>query len=316
MARKRKSVSFDANTTSTVTITTGIVMLEIDKIRRDGGTQMRPKIDQELVNQYAADMQRGDEFPAVVVWYDGATYWLSSGFHRTAAAEQLELKAIKADVRSGQHRDAMLHAASGTNAEHGKRRTRAETRNQLMTLLRDEEWSKWSDREIARRVKVDHKTVGKLRAEMAVSGEIPQIETRKVERGGKVYEQKTANIGTSRSAQKPSSETQPNGELSKNGEIDGPHPSTNQMLSGEFPQIAETELSVLSGEIPQIDTQSTSQRVTLEMPLPLIGKLYTLVQQSPLANEEKQLILAQLHSYAEINSRQVLTLNGKQQSSS
>ena len=60
-------------------------------------------------------------------------------------------------------------------------------------LLQDEEWSRWSDREIARRTGVDHKTVGNVRNEL--SGEIPQITERKVQRGETVYTQNTSNIG-------------------------------------------------------------------------------------------------------------------------
>lgn len=61
-----------------------------------------------------------------------------------------------------------------------------------MTLLQDGEWGKWSDREIARRCSVDHKTVSGLRQEL--SGEIPQI-NRKVTRNGRTYTMNTANIG-------------------------------------------------------------------------------------------------------------------------
>lgn len=67
-------------------------------------------------------------------------------------------------------------------------------RGGILTLLNDEEWAKWSDREIARRCAVDHKTVAALRPR--VSGEIPQMPpVRTVQRGGAVYEQKIENIG-------------------------------------------------------------------------------------------------------------------------
>ncbi len=36
-------------------------------------------------------------------------------------------------------------------------------RRAVMTLLQDVEWGQWSDREIAQRCKVEHKTVGKIR---------------------------------------------------------------------------------------------------------------------------------------------------------
>lgn len=43
-----------------------------------------------------------------------------------------------------------------------------------MALLSDDEWSQWSDREIARQCKVDHKTVARYREEIVpVTGEIP-----------------------------------------------------------------------------------------------------------------------------------------------
>jgi hypothetical protein len=68
-------------------------------------------------------------------------------------------------------------------------------------LLRDEEWQEWSDREIARRCVVDHKTVAKLRAELSqVMWGNPQI-GRKAKRGGKTYLQRTKN--TSSAARRP-----------------------------------------------------------------------------------------------------------------
>jgi hypothetical protein len=50
-----------------------------------------------------------------------------------------------------------------------------------MKLLQDAEWSHWSDREIAKHAKVDHKTVGRFRDEIAPknhTGEIPSMPDR------------------------------------------------------------------------------------------------------------------------------------------
>lgn len=57
----------------------------------------------------------------------------------------------------------------------------------VTALLHDPEWSSWSDREIARRCGVDHKTVSALRREL--SGDNPQMagQVRKVERSGTTY---------------------------------------------------------------------------------------------------------------------------------
>ena len=46
-----------------------------------------------------------------------------------------------------------------------------------MLLLNDEEWSQWSDREIARRCCVDHTTVGKLRPSLVESTSEPTPKT-------------------------------------------------------------------------------------------------------------------------------------------
>ena len=52
-----------------------------------------------------------------------------------------------------------------------------------------------SDRQIAEYVGVDHKSVGKYRAELAATGEVPQIATRTVKRGDQEYQIDTSNIG-------------------------------------------------------------------------------------------------------------------------
>jgi hypothetical protein len=162
-----------------------VMGLSIAAIRLDGGTQPRAGIDQAVVEDYANDMEaNGAEFPPVQVVYDGADYWLWDGFHRLHARKRNSLYTVPAIVRQGTRRDAVLLSV-GANATHGSRRTSEDKRRAVETLLRDPEWSQWSDREIARRAAVDHKTVSARRS--ALSGEIPQIETRRVERNGTEY---------------------------------------------------------------------------------------------------------------------------------
>ncbi len=48
----------------------------------------------------------------------------------------------------------------------------ADKRRAIERLIRDEEWSKWSDRKIAKVARVDHKTVGKIRRDL-LGGEFP-----------------------------------------------------------------------------------------------------------------------------------------------
>lgn len=163
-----------------------VMTIEISKIRRDGGTQSRAELNENTVTEYKEAMFAGDTFPPVKVFYDGKDYWLADGFHRVKAASEANATVIQAEVHQGTQRDAVLDSA-GANAKHGLRRTQEDVRRAINTLLNDEQWGKWSDREISRRVGCDHKTVGRERARL--SGEIPQ--TRTVERNGTTYEMTT-----------------------------------------------------------------------------------------------------------------------------
>jgi hypothetical protein len=113
-------------------------------------------------------MSAGDRFPPVEIVRDDAANYLAEGTHRLAAARCNRLESIECSVRSGTRRDALLASVS-TNATHGKRRTPEEKRRAVLKLLSDPEWSRWSDREIARRCKVSNTFVGKERAALTVN---------------------------------------------------------------------------------------------------------------------------------------------------
>lgn len=133
-----------------------------ERIRRDGGTQPRAAIVEHVVADYAEAIAAGASLPDVTVFYDGKDYWLADGFHRDAAHERLGLAEISCDVRAGTRRDAVLFAC-GANEAHGLRRTNEDKRRAVFMLLDDEEWRSWSDSEIARRARVSHTFVAKLR---------------------------------------------------------------------------------------------------------------------------------------------------------
>ena len=149
-------------------------ILDLDLIQ-DGGAQMRVGMNEETVIDYAEEMVAGAEFPPVIVYHDGDAYWLADGYHRVDAARRIGRADIQAEVHDGDQRDAILHGI-GANARHGLRRTQADKRHAVETLLRDEQWFKWSDRHIAKVANVDHKTVGKIRREL-LGGEIPSERT-------------------------------------------------------------------------------------------------------------------------------------------
>lgn len=169
--------------------------VRVADLRRDGGTQMRAELNEEALAEYEQRWASGEVAPPVVAFYDGSAYWLADGFHRAESASRAGVNVVLCDVRAGTRRDAILYAV-GANANHGLRRTNADKRRAVETLLNDEEWRGWSDREIAKRAGVDGKTVAKLRAEVATSAELPQMPAaRTVERNGVTYQQNTANIG-------------------------------------------------------------------------------------------------------------------------
>ena len=161
-----------------------VTNLALKKIRIDGGTQPRLAVSDEVVAQYRDDMAAGAVFPPVVVFYDGKDYWLADGFHRFHAANGAEQ--LAAEVKQGTQRDAVLFSV-GANASHGLRRTNHDKRRAVERLLLDSEWSKWSDRAIAKACGVGADMVGDLRR-LSVGNR--QIEQRvsKVERNGTVYE--------------------------------------------------------------------------------------------------------------------------------
>jgi hypothetical protein len=173
--------------------------VRVDQIQVDGGTQMRAGLDGDTVQEYAEKMENGwGDFPSVVLFYDGTDYWLADGFHRLAAYKSLAAVGdtlIPADVRSGTRRDAILFAASA-NANHGLRRTKADKRRSVEVMLRDEEWQRWSNREIARRCAVDEKTVREIKRDLGIdTADYPQYTHPKT---GQMTTMNTANIGAQR----------------------------------------------------------------------------------------------------------------------
>ena len=167
-------------------------MLELDQIRTNGGTQSRVELNQETVAEYAQAFTAGASFPPVVVFFDGANYWLADGFHRYFGARDAGESAIDAEIITGTQRDAVLYSLKA-NATHGLRRTNADKRKAVETLLKDAEWATWSDRKIAEVCGVSHELARQVRG--AICHPLTDSPTRTVERNGKTYEQNTANIG-------------------------------------------------------------------------------------------------------------------------
>jgi predicted RNase H-like nuclease (RuvC/YqgF family) len=137
----------------------------LTKIRIDGGTQSRVKIDEHVVAQYADDMLNGSEFPPIVLFYDGLDHWLADGFHRYFANKRINAPSISAEVKDGSVRDAILHGIKANN-KHGLRPTNEDKRKGVITMLKDIEWQDYSNRDIAEICGVSHTLVNAIRKEL------------------------------------------------------------------------------------------------------------------------------------------------------
>jgi len=164
-----------------------VIHLEIASIRRDGGTQVRANLSEHTIRDYAAQMEAGDLFPPVVVWYDGASYWLSDGFQRVAAAEQAGRTSILAEIRRGSLSDARW-SSYAANSRHGVRRSKDDILNAIRHALEHVNARMLSHNQLARHLNVPETTFRRLLKKLPPEA---RGATCIVTRNGKCYEMNT-----------------------------------------------------------------------------------------------------------------------------
>jgi len=179
-----------------------MVEISLTDVIAEGTTQMRG-YDDKLVERYAEAMKDGAVFLPVVVFAAGSKFYLADGFHRVGAARALKRKTIEAEIHEpingeSPQRSAILYAV-GANETHGRNRSLEDKRRAVETLLKDPEWSRWTDREIARQCRVSPTFVGRLRTRLINGGVLEREEKRKAKRNGTTYEVDTKNIGAAKS---------------------------------------------------------------------------------------------------------------------
>lgn len=175
-----------------------IAEIVLSKIRLDGGAQCRAELDEDHIAELREVLRENGQFDKPIsVVYDGKDYIPFDGYHRIAAyfaeweeSNHKKFGAIYAEVVPGTLRDAQL-LACGANAKHGLKRTVNDKRRAVLRLLGDEEWSRWSNSEIARRCAVDESTVRKYRGDS--SSGFPKMRT--VERNGAIFPMNVTAIG-------------------------------------------------------------------------------------------------------------------------
>lgn len=168
-------------------------VIDIDKIRRDGRTQGRVSLNVEVVREYALLLETGVDLPPVRIWFDGEFYWLTDGFHRVAAAEQVGSTKITAEVLRGNLTDAQWDSY-GSNTNHGLRRSKADLEAVIGEALAHPNARQLSNCQIARHLCVPEATLRRWRKRASS----PCDEDARIAlRNGTTYTIKTGNIGRS-----------------------------------------------------------------------------------------------------------------------
>lgn len=172
--------------------------LNISDIRIDGGTQIRKQLNQDKVDEYLSQMQDGVVFPPVTVFFDGSSYWLSSGFHRYFMHKKAGRELIGADVIEGTLDDAILFAL-GDN-KHGLNMTAEDYRRSIEIMLKNPKWSEWSNVQIAKHIGVSAMTVGRVKKERNI--EQPAKKTY-IDKHGNQATMDTSKIGKKKPVEDP-----------------------------------------------------------------------------------------------------------------
>ena len=224
--------------------------IRLEKIKVDGDLQVRDKINEDAVREYADVIRGGGKMPPVTVFFDGKSYHLADGWHRFFAHKQAAFPEIEAEIHDGTRRDAILFALSA-NDKHGLRRTNADKRRSVLVLLEDFEWSEWNNTKIAEVCGVSATFVDKIRKETNT----PTPATRKVSRDGVEYDMDTSKMG-----KKSKKEPDPD------PVIDEKEQKIEEMAT-EFQSIAEeneslkAKLAVKSMDVSEEDKQSAQELI-------------------------------------------------------
>ena len=172
-------------------------ILNLLAIRLDGDTQARAELNQSTVDLYAEQIQEGDKFPPITVFFDGSDHWLADGFHRYFAHQKAGKVSIEAEVINGTLRDAKLHAYKA-NGKRGLQLSAADIRRIIKLMLEDEEWAAWSNKAIAAHVGCSDSTVSRVRADAGAVSEVKYVD-----KHGNQKVMDTSKIGKKRARTQP-----------------------------------------------------------------------------------------------------------------
>lgn len=183
-------------------IMSDVLKLDPRVIRTDLGTQVRVGLNREAIDDYASAMRRGDEFPAILVFYDRSNdeYILVDGFHRYFSHQIAKPNEPILVKRQYGNRESARWAAIGANKRNSVRRTNEDKRRAVEWALLHACGAKMSNRQIAGHVGVDEVTVRRARARLESTATLPQSSER-IGRDGRTID--TSRIGKTRDRRHP-----------------------------------------------------------------------------------------------------------------
>jgi len=177
-----------------------IKSIPIKDIRLDGGTQQRA-VDDDVMKRYSALMKDGVKFPPLEIITDGKNNFLTDGYHRYFATLRLSRKYIEANVVNGTRRSAVF-ASFSANKENAFPRQPGTAKEIIGKILKDKEWSKISQHDIAKHVGCTQPFVSKICAEIKKSASDNQLSDRTPKSGQKAGLSRSKSVNVKRGESK------------------------------------------------------------------------------------------------------------------
>jgi hypothetical protein len=114
-------------------------------------TEMRVRINETKVAQYALEIREGARFPTPVVFVDPSDelFRVGDGFHRILACKENKAKEVEIDLRRGTFTDAFLWNISANKEQKGLPFSLGDKEKCITTLLNDPVTAAWSGSKIA-----------------------------------------------------------------------------------------------------------------------------------------------------------------------
>ena len=171
------------------------MLIDINAIRTDPRCQSRAGLDPGLIHEYGEHIREGAALPPLSTIANDGEYYLYDGFHRLAAYREAGATAVDVEAVPGDIWDA-IERSCAVNTTHGKRRTPAETKRAVETILKvmTHRGVRWSHQEIADRCALSRPRVTQLLPELSCKYLQDSVPTT-VTRNGSTYEMNTSNIG-------------------------------------------------------------------------------------------------------------------------